>query len=103
MPTPAAPSWQQRIRALQEISEQLCDDLVTAPLDERLAALAHLDRSFSALSHRVLAEAATDARAAGWSLRGIGHVLDRSHEQIRILTAPPASAHEQVRNTSLVP
>lgn len=88
MATPTTPEWQTRIDGLHAEARRLRDDLEAEPLEQRLPALALLERTFAGLCDAALRQAAADARAAGWGLRRIGRASGRSHEQIRILTAP---------------
>ncbi|MDT8911979.1 hypothetical protein [Amycolatopsis sp. PS_44_ISF1] len=86
MPTPAAHPWHTRIDQLHEQASALCAELSSAPIAERLTALAHVDRTFTHLYLDALRDTAIEARSAGWGLRRIGAATGRSHERIRILT-----------------
>ncbi len=88
MPTRDIPTTQARIIRLRDQTQAACDELARAPLTERLSTLTDLDTALTAICEDALRAAATDARAAGWSLRRIGATTRRSHEQIRTLTNP---------------
>ncbi|MFJ7527935.1 hypothetical protein ACIQ1S_23775 [Streptomyces griseus] len=106
MTTPATSEWLQRAHVLNDQLNTLCTDLAALPIEERLAALAHLDHALTTLTHQAVREGAIAARTLGWSLRRIGTHLHRSHEQIRILTTPdatPALNRQQHRVNPPVP
>ncbi|MFJ8251272.1 hypothetical protein [Streptomyces sp. NPDC094466] len=88
MTSPATPQWHPRTHAVHHQIQALCAELATLPTEERLTALAHLEHAVQTVVIEAVREAAVDARTEGWPLRRIGLHLNRSHEQIRLLTLP---------------
>lgn len=83
---PTDTPWTRTVQQATDHLAALHTTLQQAPIQDRLAGLAALDRSYTDLRHRAQHEAVTAARQQGWPLRRIATALDCSHEQVRHLT-----------------